>query len=112
MFMSCTTAAHLGPIIYLEHGMAFYYGNAGTGLSPQEDLLDDQWIHDMMVNGMSAGEAFSNYVWLHQRDYTTGDPTAMYGGSSLQVTNQQLMFGDPTMICYSPEWTEPTPITP
>jgi len=112
MFMSCTTAAHLGPIIYLEHGMALYYGNAGTGLSPQEDLLDDQWVHDMMVNGMSAGEAFSNYVWLHQRDYTTGDPTAMYGGSSMQVTNQQLFFGDPTMTCYSPEWTEPTPVMP
>ncbi|MCD6147486.1 MAG: hypothetical protein J7J34_05765, partial [Thermoplasmata archaeon] len=112
LFMSCTTAAHLGPIIYLEHGTSMYYGNAGTGLSPQEDLLDDQWIHDMMVNGMSAGEAFSNYVWLHQRDYTTGDPTAMYGGSSMQVTNQQLFFGDPTMTCYSPEWTEPTPITP
>ncbi|NIA10631.1 MAG: hypothetical protein GWP10_13115 [Nitrospiraceae bacterium] len=112
LFMSCTTAAHLGPIVYLEHGTALYYGNAGTGLSPQEDLLDDQWMHDMMVNGESVGEAFSSYVWLHQRDYTTGDPTAMYGSSSMQTTNQQLFFGDPTMTCYSPEWVEPTPVMP
>ncbi|MCD6573808.1 MAG: PPC domain-containing protein [Thermoplasmata archaeon] len=111
-FMSCTTAAHFGPMIYLEHGSALYYGNAGTGLCPQEDLLDDSWMHDALVYGEPVGEAFSKYVWLHQRDYTTGDPTAMYGSSSMAVTNVQLFFGDPTLIVYSPEWQEPTPIAP
>ena len=111
-FMSCTTAAHFGPMIYLEHGSALYYGNGGTGLCPQEDLLDDSWLHDAMVNGEPVGYAFSKYVWLHQRDYTTKDPTAMYGSSSMQVTNVQMFFGDPTLIIYSPEWQEPTPIAP
>jgi len=111
-FMSCTTAAHFGPMIYLEHGSALYYGNAGTGLSPQEDLLDDSWLRDALVYGLPVGEAFSNYVWLHQRDYTTQDPTAMYGSSSMAVTNVQLFFGDPTLIVYSPEWTEPVPVMP
>jgi len=111
-FMSCTTAAHFGPMIYLEHGSALYYGNGGTGLCPQEDLLDDSWLHDALVNGEPVGYAFSKYVWLHQRDYTTKDPTAMYGSSSMQVTNVQMFFGDPTLIIYSPEWQEPTPIAP
>ena len=110
--MSCTTAQHFGPDVYLEHGCALYYGNAGTGLCPQEDLLDDQWMHDFVVNGEPAGEAFSKYVWLHQRDYTTKDPTALYGPSSMQVTNVQVFFGDPTLILYSPEWEEPEPIMP
>jgi hypothetical protein len=110
IWMSCTTEAHLGPMVYLAHGAAMSYGNGGTGLCPQEDLLDDQWMYDMMVNGINIGEAFSSYVWLHQRDYTTGDPTAMYGPSSNQVTNVQMIFGDPTFIVYSPEWTEPIPV--
>ena len=112
VWMSCTTAAHFGPMIYLEHGTAIYFGNAGTGRCPQEDLLDDWWLHDFLVNGEPIGQAFSKYVWLHQRDYTTKDPTSLYGSSSLGVTNCQLIFGDPTLIAYSPEWVEPTPIMP
>jgi len=112
LWMSCTTQAHFGPIVYLSHGAALCYGNAGTGLCPQADLLDDQWLHDMSVNGVSVVEAFSKYVWLHQRDYTTLDPTTVYGSSSMQVTNMQVFFGDPTLQVYSPEWVEPTPISP
>lgn len=112
LWMSCTTASHLGPLVYLAHGAVFSYGNGGTGLCPQADLMDDEFMYEMMVHGTPLGEAFSKQVWLHQRDYTTGDPTAMYGRSSLSVTNVQMLFGDPTFIPYSPEWTEPTPITP
>jgi len=115
IWMSCTTGQHFGPEIYLEHGAALWYGNAGTGLCPQEDLLDDQWMGDMMKNGLSIGEAFSKYVWLHQRDFSAkyDDPTkynaALYGTSSLDITNVQVIFGDPTITCYSPEWIEPIP---
>jgi hypothetical protein len=112
LWMSCTTGEHFGPMIYLEHGCAVWYGNSGSGLSPQEEIYDLAWFEDMMEKGMSIGEASSNYVWLHQRDYTTLDPTTIYGSSSLQVTNVQVILGDPTMIPYSPEWIEPTPVTP
>lgn len=118
LWMSCTTGQHFGPEIYLEHGSALWYGNAGTGLCPQADLLDDQWMHDMMVNGLSVGDAFSKYVWLHQRDFTakfTNEAdyeASMYGRSSMQVTNVQVIFGDPTITCYSPEWIEPIPMSP
>ncbi len=111
IWMSCTTGSDDGPDIYLEHGAAVWFGNGNTGLCPQEDLLDDWWIHDMMVYGTCIGEAFSNYLWLHQRDYTTQDPTTIYGKSSLQVSNEQMIFGDPTIVPYSPEWVEPVPIT-
>jgi hypothetical protein len=110
LWMSCTTQAHWGPIVYLSHGAVLCYGNAGTGLCPQADLLDDAWLRDLCVNGDSAGEAFSRYMWLHQRDYTTLDPTTIYGTSSLQVTNVQVIFADPTITVYNPNWIEPTPI--
>jgi hypothetical protein len=116
LWMSCTTGQHFGPEIYLEHGCALWYGNAGTGLCPQEDLLDDQWIGEMMRIGTSIGEAFSNYAWLHQRDFTAKQAdsgkynTALYGTSSLDITNVQVIYGDPTLTCYSPEWIEPIPI--
>jgi len=109
LWMSCTTAQHFGPEIYLEHGSALWYGNGATGLCPQADLLDDQWMTDMFVNGLSIGQAFSKYVWLHQRDYTTQDSTSLYGTSSMQIHNIQCIYGDPTLILYSPDWYEPAP---
>jgi hypothetical protein len=118
LWMSCTTGQHFGPEIYLEHGAALWYGNAGTGLCPKADLLDDQWIADMMRTGKSAGDAFSDYVWLHQRDFTAKNEDmskydmSMYGSSSLTVTNVQVFYGDPTITCYSPEWIEPLPVSP
>ena len=115
LWMSCTTGQNFGPEIYLEHGSALWYGNAGTGLCPQEDLLDDSWIKEMMVNGATIGEAFSKYAWYHQRDFTAKNVDqskynmALYGTSSMDITNVQVIYGDPTLICYSPEWTEPQP---
>lgn len=113
-WMSCTTAAHFGPNIYLEHGCALYFGNGNTGRSPQEEVLD-QWVfEDIMDKGYGVGEALSNYLWLHQRDYTTNDPFTIYGKSSVldheYLANEQMIFGDPNLQIYSPEWIEPVPI--
>jgi hypothetical protein len=110
LWMSCTTGQHFGPDIYLEHGAALWYGNAGTGSCPPGDYLDDVALHEMMVNGASIGEAYSKNAWLIYRDYTTDDPASIYGWSSLGISHIQVIFGDPTMTVYSPEWTEPTPI--
>ena len=112
LWMSCTTQAHLGPIVFLSHGGIICYGNIWSGRCPQSDLLDDFWAHDVFVNGDSIGEAFSRYLWLFERDFTTNDPTSMYGSSSLAGDGCQVVFGDPTLTCYSPEWVEPTPIMP
>ena len=98
--------------------MHFGLETAGTGLCPQEDLLDDMWIKDMMVNGLSIGQAFSKYVWLHQRDFTAKNvdnaiyETSLYGDSIYAVTNVQVIFGDPTLTVCSPEWIEPIPVQP
>ena len=108
---SCTTASHFGPMIYLEHGAALYWGNGGSAFTPVEEIFDMFWMTGMMVHGKSIGESVADTVWMIQRDFTTNDPTAMYGSSSLQIYNVQMIFGDPTMICYSPEWTEPIPLT-
>jgi hypothetical protein len=112
LWMSCTTQAHLGPIVMLSHGGTICYGNIWSGLCPMSDLLDDWWTVDVFINGDSIGEAFSRYLWLFERDHTTDDPTAMYGSSSLTGDGGQVVFGDPTMTCYSPEWIEPIPVTP
>jgi hypothetical protein len=113
-WMSCTTGSNMGPNIYLEHGCALWFGNGNTGRSPQEEVLD-QWVfEDIMDKGLGVGEALSNYLWLHQRDYTTRDPTTIYGKSSVldgeYLANDQMIFGDPNLQIYSPEWIEPTPI--
>ena len=74
-------------------------------------------MRDMLENGEGIGEEFSNYVWLHQRDYTAKEGSverekSIYGSSSMALTNVQVIYADPTMTCYSPEWTEPIPINP
>jgi hypothetical protein len=72
----------------------------------------------MMMNGTSIGQALSKYVWLHQRDFTAkqDDPAkyeaSLYGSSSMQTTNVQCIYGDPTLTVCSPEWIEPVPIHP
>jgi len=65
---------------------------------------------DMFIYGEPIGPAFSKQVWLHFRDFTTGDPTSMYGRSSMQVSTVQCIYGDPNFIIYSPEWTSPIPV--
>jgi hypothetical protein len=118
-YMSCSTGQQFGPMIYLDHGAVMWYGNAGSGLCPQADLLDDWMFEDCMVNGIPMGEAYSKYVWLHHRDFTIGEGNpnfeeSMYGPSSIYgsdgITTVPVIYGDPTIIIYSPEWTEPTAI--
>jgi len=118
LWNSGNTGQHFGPEIYLEHGSALWYGDAGTGGCPLEDLLDCQWIKDMMVNGSSIGQAFSKYVWIIERDFTAKNvdvekyDISMYGSSTMQASNLQVIYGDPTLTVYSPEWTEPVPVLP
>jgi hypothetical protein len=111
LWQSCTTGQHFGPFIYLEHGAALWYGNAGTGSCPPADLLDDWMLHDVMVEGKSIGDAFSDHIWRLYRDFTTKDPVSLYGSASLLAGCVQVIFGDPTMTVYSPEWVEPVPIS-
>jgi len=116
-YMSCTTGDGDGPMVYLDHGAVCWYGNAGTGLCPEADLQDDNFFNYAMINGQPIGPAYSTQVWLHFRDYTTMDPTSLYGSSSLYggaeaggVTTRQTIYGDPNLIIYSPEWTAPVPV--
>ncbi|RLF59846.1 MAG: hypothetical protein DRN27_01385 [Thermoplasmata archaeon] len=110
LWLSCTTADGYGPMVYLDHGAVCYFGNAGSGLTPQEDLMDNEVFMQAFMYGDSISYAFSNEVWRHLRDYTTGDPTAMYGTSSIGLTTMQCIYCDPALIGYSPEWTNPIPI--
>jgi len=109
-YMSCTTGDGDGILVYLDHGAVCWYGNANTGLCPEADLADDNFFIDTMINGVSIGVAFSHQVWLHYRDFTTGDPTSMYGPASMQVDSIQVIYGDPSLVIYSPEWASPLPI--
>jgi hypothetical protein len=113
-YMSCSTAQQFGPTVYLDHGAVIWYGNAGSGLCPQADLQDDWFFEDAMIYGEPIGPAFANTIWLHYRDFTTSDPTAMYGPSSLYgtegITTIQCIYGDPNLIVYSPDWTIPVAV--
>jgi len=112
LWLSCTTADGDGPMVYLDHGAVLHLGNAGTGLTPQEDLMDDEVFTQAVLWGEPLAKAYSDDVWRHLRDFTTGDPTAMYGASSLGITTIECIYGDPALIIYSPEWTSPVPIDP
>jgi hypothetical protein len=110
-YMSCTTGDADGPMVYLDHGAVLWYGNAGSGLCPQADLQDDVTLADVLIHGDAVGPAFARTVWLHYRDFTTSDPTSMYGSSSLYpVTTVQVIYGDPNIVIYSPTWTSPVPV--
>jgi hypothetical protein len=110
---SCTTGGHFGPMIYLAHGAALWFGNIGSNYFAEDNLHNCLEFQDILVNGMSFGEAHSKYVWKLDRDYTTCDPTTLYGTSSFfadALLNVHTIYGDPTMTVYSPEWIEPIPI--
>ena len=112
-YMSCTTGDAFGPMVYLDHGAVVWYGNSGSGLCPEADLQDDEFFQDVLLDGEMIGPAYSKQVWLHYRDFTTSDPTAMYGSSSVggySITTVQVIYGDPNLIVYSPEWSSPIPI--
>jgi len=112
---SCTTGEHFGPMIYLEHGSALWYGNCGSGYGIQTTLHDNWMFYDVLVLGKNFGESHSKYLWIFDRDFTTGDDTTMYGRSTFfqgGLTNVHALYGDPTMTCYSPNWIEPIPVAP
>ncbi len=116
IWSSCTTGEHWGPIMYLSHGSALWYGAAGSTYGVQDDLHNEWIFHDVLVEGDSFGNSESKYQWLFNRDFTTLDPTTLYGTSTLfqlsmgGLTNVKVLFGDPTMTCYAPDWIEPSPI--
>jgi hypothetical protein len=116
-YMSCSTQDGFGPMVFLDHGAVMNYGNAGSGLCPEADLLDEWFFEDALNFGIPVGESFSKYIWLHFRDFTTGDETAMYGPSSTYrypnadgITTLPCIYGDPNLVLYSPDWTEPIPV--
>ncbi|KYK31199.1 MAG: hypothetical protein AYK22_08150 [Thermoplasmatales archaeon SG8-52-3] len=110
-YTSCSTGQHYGPLVYLDHGAVIWYGNAGSGITPEEDLIDDWFFEDAMKKGEPIGLAYSKYVWLHYRDFTTSDPASMYGPSTLHdVATIHCIYGDPNLILYSPDWISPIPI--
>ncbi len=109
-YMSCTTGDGDGPLVFMDHGAAIWYGNGNTGLCPEADIGDDEVFKLTLLHGVSIGEAFADQVWLHYRDFTTGDPTSMYGPASMTVSSIQVIYGDPSLVVYSPEWSSPVPI--
>jgi len=110
-YMSCTTGDGDGPLVFLDHGAVLFYGNANTGLCPEADIADDEVFIEALVHGESVGVAWSKQVWLHGRDRTTGDNTSMYGPASMYPINSiQVIYGDPSLVIYSPEWQAPEPI--
>jgi len=109
-YMSCTTGDGDAPLIFLEHGAVCWYGNANTGLCPEADIADDNVFIDSLIYGVPIGVSLSQQIWLHYRDFTTGDNTSMYGPSSMQVDSIMVIYGDPSLIVYSPEWQSPVPI--
>ena len=101
-------------MIYLEHGSALWFGDCGSTYGIQSILHDNWMFYDVLVLGKNFGESYSKYQWIFDRDFTTGDPTTMYGSSSFfqgGLSNVNAIYGDPTMTCYSPDWIEPIPIT-
>jgi hypothetical protein len=115
---SCTTGEHWGPMVYLSHGSVMWYGAAGSTYGVQDDLHNEWIFHDVLVEGDSFGPSESRYQWLFNRDFTTLDPTTLYGRSTLfqltsgGLTNVKVLYGDPLQTCYAPSWVEPTPVTP
>jgi pre-peptidase len=116
IWSSCTTGEHWGPIMYLSHGSALWYGCAGSAYGVQDDLHNSWLFMDVLMNGDSFGASQSRYTWLFNRDFTTLDPTTLYGRSSLfqisqgGLTNVKVLYADPMMTCYAPDWIEPTPV--
>jgi len=114
IWSSCTTAAHFGPIVYLSHGTTIWAGCTGSGYTLVDDLYKSWILRDMLINGYTIGEAFSLNNWKVNRDYTTKDPTAMYGQGTFfaeGIHSVNVIFGDPTLQLYNPTWIEPTPVS-
>jgi len=109
-YQSCSTGDGYGPMVYLDHGAVLWYGNAATGLRPEADLMDDAVFERTMVYGEPVGQAYSKDVWLHYRDFTTLNADSMYGTSTMQISTIQVIYGDPSLVLFSPEWSSPVPV--
>jgi len=102
--------------VYLSHGSAVWFGAAGSTSGVQDDLHNNWVFHDVLAEGKGIGESQSEYQWMFNRDFTTLDPTTLYGRSTLfqlpqgGLTNVKVLYGDPTMTCYAPDWIEPLPV--
>jgi len=115
IWSSCTTAAHFGPIVYLSHGTVIYAGCTGSGYTLVDDLYKSFILRDFLIKGYTLGEAFSQNNWIVNRDYTTLDPTSIYGEGTFfadGIHSVNVIFGDPTIQIYNPTWIEPIPINP
>jgi hypothetical protein len=113
IWSSCTTTAHFGPIVYLSHGSVAFAGCTGSGYTLVDDLYKSWIIRDMLIHGFSIGESFSKSNWIINRDYTTLDPTSIYGEGTFfaaGIHSVNVIYGDPTLQCYNPNWIEPVPI--
>ena len=114
MWSSCSTGDGYGPNVYLAHGSTLWSGASGSVYGIQDDLHNGWVFHDMLVEGKPVGPSIAQYQWLFDRDYTTNDPATLYGTSTWfqgGLTGEKILYGDPLMQIYSPEWIEPTPIT-
>jgi hypothetical protein len=113
IWSSCTTAAHFGPIVYLSHGTVISAGCTGSGYTLVDDLYKSWILRDLLIKGLNIGESFSQNNWIINRDYTTLDPASIYGEATFfadGIHSVNVIFGDPTLQCYNPNWIEPTPI--
>ena len=113
IWSSCTTTSHFGPIVYLSHGTVLYAGCLGSGYTLVDDLYKTWILRDILIKGYTIGEAFSLNHWIVNRDFTTGDPSSVYGDASFfadGISSNNVIFGDPTLQVYNPTWTEPIPI--
>ena len=113
IWSSCTTTSHFGPIVYLSHGTVLYAGCLGSGYTLVDDLYKSWIMRDVLIKGYTIGEAFSLNHWIVNRDFTTGDPSSVYGDASFfadGISSNNVIFGDPTLQVYNPTWSEPVPI--
>ena len=113
MWSSCSTGDGYGPEIYLAHGATVWSGAAGSVYGIQDDLHNTWVFHDMLLEGKPVGPSIAQYQWLFDRDYTTNDPTTLYGSSTWfqgGLTGEKILYADPLIQFYSPDWIEPTPI--
>jgi len=110
-FSSCTTAWHFAPDVYLSHGAIAYYGNCGTGILGYNDLWDQIEEQDIMKYGYSIGDTAAKEKWKFERDFTTMDPTSIYGSCSMTMESLLTLYGDPSLTIYSPaHWSMPIAI--
>jgi len=111
-YTSCSTGQSFGPMVFLDHGAVIWYGSAGSTPVPGPDLLDCKFFYDALEEGGRVGQTWASKLPLFFRDYTTGDPVSMYGGSSLDADTVHCIYGDPNTVIYSPDWEIPEPVEP